>query len=65
VIGGGIVGTHSGDLISEVCLAIDMGANAADLGKTIHPHPTLGGSIGMAAEIYEGTCTDVLPPRKR
>ncbi len=65
VIGGGIVGTHAGDLISEVCLAIEMGADAVDIGKTIHPHPTLGESIGMAAEIYEGTCTDVPPPRKR
>ncbi len=65
IIGGGIVGTHAGDLISEVCLAIEMGADAVDIGKTIHPHPTLGESIGMAAEIYEGTCTDVPPPRKR
>ncbi|MCY1300726.1 Dihydrolipoyl dehydrogenase [compost metagenome] len=65
VIGGGIVGTHAGDLISEVCLAIEMGADAVDIGKTIHPHPTLGESVGMAAEIYEGTCTDVPPPRKR
>jgi hypothetical protein len=54
IIGGGIVGTHAGDLISEVCLAIEMGADAVDIGKTIHPHPTLGESIGMAAEIYEG-----------
>ncbi|ABF08085.1 MULTISPECIES: dihydrolipoyl dehydrogenase [Cupriavidus] len=65
IIGGGIVGTHAGDLISEVCLAIEMGADAVDIGKTIHPHPTLGESIGMAAEIYEGVCTDVPPPRKR
>ncbi len=60
-IGGGIVGTHAGDLISEVCLAIEMGADAADIGKTIHPHPTLSESIGMAAEAAEGVCTD-LPP---
>lgn len=65
IIGGGIVGMHAGDLISEVCLAIEMGADAVDIGKTIHPHPTLGESIGMAAEIYEGVCTDVPPPRKR
>ncbi|PWK37026.1 dihydrolipoyl dehydrogenase [Cupriavidus plantarum] len=65
IIGGGIVGTHAGDLISEVCLAIEMGADAVDIGKTIHPHPTLGESIGMAAEIYEGVCTDVPPPRKK
>ena len=54
VIGGGIVGTHAGDLISEVCLAIEMGCEPADIGKTIHPHPTLGESIGMAAEVFEG-----------
>lgn len=65
IIGGGIVGMHAGDLISEVCLAVEMGADAVDIGKTIHPHPTLGESIGMAAEIYEGVCTDVPPPRKR
>jgi dihydrolipoamide dehydrogenase len=63
-IGGGIVGTHAGDLISEVCLAIEMGADATDIGKTIHPHPTLSESIGMAAEVAEGVCTD-LPPAKR
>ena len=65
IIGGGIVGTHAGDLISEICLAIEMGADAVDIGKTIHPHPTLGESVGMAAEIYEGVCTDVPPARKR
>jgi dihydrolipoamide dehydrogenase len=64
VIGGGIVGTHAGDMIGEVALAIEMGADATDIGKTIHPHPTLGESIGMAAELYEGVCTD-LPPMKR
>ncbi len=64
VIGGGIVGTHAGDLISEVCLAIEMGCEPADIGKTIHPHPTLGESIGMAAEVFEGHCTD-LPPQKK
>jgi dihydrolipoamide dehydrogenase len=64
VIGGGIVGLNAGDLISEVCLAIEMGADATDIGKTIHPHPTLGESIGMAAELYEGVCTDLPPSRK-
>jgi dihydrolipoamide dehydrogenase len=64
VIGGGIVGTHAGDLIGEICLAIEMGAEPGDIGHTIHPHPTLGESIGMAAEVFEGTCTD-LPPQKR
>jgi dihydrolipoamide dehydrogenase len=65
IIGGGIVGTGAGDLISEIALAIEMGADAVDIGKTIHPHPTLGESIGMAAEVYEGVCTDLPPPRKR
>ncbi len=64
-IGGGIVGTHAGDLIGEVCLAIEMGADATDIGKTIHPHPTLCESIGMAAEVAEGICTDVPPARKK
>ncbi len=65
IIGGGIVGLNAGDLISEVCLAIEMGADAEDIGKTIHPHPTLGESIGMAAELYEGVCTDLPPQRKK
>ena len=64
VIGGGIVGTHAGDLIGEIALAIEMGCDPTDIGKTIHPHPTLGESIGMAAEVFEGVCTD-LPPQKR
>ncbi|WP_354683319.1 dihydrolipoyl dehydrogenase [Cupriavidus necator] len=64
VIGGGIVGTHAGDLIGEICLAVEMGCEPADIGKTIHPHPTLGESIGMAAEVFEGHCTD-LPPMKK
>ena len=64
VIGGGIVGTHAGDLISEIALAIEMGCDPTDIGKTIHPHPTLGESIGMAAEVFEGACTD-LPPQKK
>jgi dihydrolipoamide dehydrogenase len=65
IIGGGIVGTGAGDLISEVALAIEMGADAVDIGKTIHPHPTVSESVGMAAELYEGVCTDLPPPRKR
>ena len=64
-IGGAIVGTHAGDLIGEVCLAVEMGANATDIGKTIHPHPTLAESVGMAAEVYEGVCTDVPAARKK
>ena len=64
IIGGGIVGTHAGDLIGEISLAIEMGADAVDVGKTIHPHPTLGESLGLAAEAAEGTCTD-LPPARR
>ena len=64
-IGGGIVGTHAGDLIGEVCLAVEMGCDPADIGKTIHPHPTLGESIGMAAEVFEGVCTDLPPAKKK
>ena len=65
IIGGGIVGTHAGDLIGEVCLAIEMGADAIDMGKTIHPHPTLGESVGLAAEAAHGHCTDLPPVRKK
>ena len=64
ILGGGIVGTHAGDMIGEVALAIEMGADAVDIGKTIHPHPTLGESIGLAAEVAHGSCTD-LPPSRR
>ena len=64
IVGGGIVGTHAGDMIGEIALAIEMGADAVDIGKTIHPHPTLGETIGLAAEAFEGACTD-LPPVKR
>ena len=65
IIGGGIVGVNAGDLISEVVLAIEMGCEAGDIGHSIHPHPTLGESIGMAAEVYEGTITDLYIPRKK
>ena len=65
IVGGGIVGTGAGDLISELALAVEMGADATDIGKTIHPHPTLGESVGMAAELFEGVCTDLPPQRKK
>jgi dihydrolipoamide dehydrogenase len=64
VVGGAIVGTGAGDLISELALAVEMGADATDVGKTIHPHPTTSESVGMAAELFEGVCTD-LPPQKK
>jgi dihydrolipoamide dehydrogenase len=64
IVGGAIVGTDAGNLISEIALAIEMGADEVDIGKTIHPHPTLSESIGMAAEVAHGTCTDVPPQRK-
>ena len=64
ILGGGIVGTHAGDMIGEIALAIEMGADVVDIGKTIHPHPTLGESIGMAAEVAHGSCTDLPPARK-
>jgi len=65
ILGGTIVGPSAGDMIGEICLAIEMGADAVDIGKTIHPHPTLGESIGMAAEVAHGSCTDLPPMRKR
>ena len=65
IIGGGIVGTNAGDLIGEVCLAIEMGADSVDIGKTIHPHPTLGESVGLAAEAHHGSCTDLPPAKKK
>ncbi|HEY8068685.1 MAG TPA: dihydrolipoyl dehydrogenase [Burkholderiales bacterium] len=65
IVGGGIVGTGAGDLISELALAVEMGADATDIGKTIHPHPTLSESVGMAAELFEGVCTDLPPQRKK
>ncbi len=64
VVGGGMVGTHAGDMIGELALAVEMGCDPTDIAKTIHPHPTLGETIGMAAEVFEGVCTD-LPPAKR
>ena len=65
ILGGGIVGTHAGDMIGEISLAIEMGADEVDIGKTIHPHPTLGESIGLCAEAAHGSCTDLPPARKR
>ena len=65
VIGGCIVGTNAGDLIAEVALAIEMGADAVDLGHTIHPHPTLSETVNFAAEMFEGTITDLMPPKKK
>ena len=65
IVGGGIVGTGAGDLISEIAHALEMGSDATDLGRTIHPHPTLSESVGMAAELFEGVCTDLPPQKKR
>ena len=65
VIGGGIVGARAGDLIAEVALAIEMGCEAGDIGHTIHPHPTLSESVGMSAEVFEGSITDLDIPRKK
>ena len=65
VVGGGIVGTHAGDMIGELALAIEMGCDPTDIGKTIHPHPTLGETIGLSAEVFEGICTDLPPTRRR
>ena len=65
VVGGGIVGPNAGDLIAEVALAIETGCDAADIGLTIHPHPTLSETVAMAAEVFEGTITDLYLPKKK
>ncbi|MEA9556984.1 dihydrolipoyl dehydrogenase [Xanthomonas nasturtii] len=65
IIGGAIVGVHAGDLLAEIGLAIEMGAEAEDIGHTIHAHPTLSESVGMAAEVYDGTITDLYIPKKK
>ena len=65
IVGACIVGTNAGDLISECALAIEMGADAVDLGHTIHPHPTLSETVNFAAEMFEGTITDLMPPKKK
>ncbi len=65
IIGCAIVGPNAGELIAEATLAIEMGADAADIGLTIHPHPTLSETFGLAAEMFEGTITDLMPPRRK
>ena len=65
VIGCGIVGTNAGELVAEVALAIEMGADASDIGLTIHPHPTLSETVAFAAEMFEGNITDLIPPKRR
>ena len=65
IIGGGIVGVHAGELIAELALAIEMGCEVHDIGHTIHPHPTLSESVGMAAEVYDGSITDLYIPKKK
>ena len=65
ILGAGIVGPHAGDLIAEAVLALEMGADAEDLGLTIHPHPTLSETLNFAAEMVEGTITDLYVPKKK
>jgi dihydrolipoamide dehydrogenase len=65
IVGAGLVGTHAGELISEVALAMELGADAHDIGLTVHPHPTLSETVAFAAELVAGTITDLLPPRAR
>ena len=65
IVGAGIVGVHAGELIAEAALAIEMGCEVADIGHTIHPHPTLSESVGMAAEVFDGTITDLYLPKKK
>jgi dihydrolipoamide dehydrogenase len=65
ILGAGIVGPNAGDLIAEVTLAIEMGCDATDIGHTIHPHPTLSETVNFAAEMFEGTITDLMPPKRR
>ncbi len=64
LLGGGIVGPNAGDLVSEVALAIEMGSDAADIGLTVHPHPTLSETVAFAADAFEGTLTDLYTPKK-
>ena len=64
ILGAGIVGPSAGDLISEACLAIEMGSDAEDIGLTIHPHPTIGETFAAAAEVFSGTITDLYIPKK-
>jgi dihydrolipoamide dehydrogenase len=65
IMGAGIVGSHAGDLIAELGLAIEMGCEAADIGHTIHPHPTLSETVAMAAEVFDGSITDLYIPKKK
>jgi dihydrolipoamide dehydrogenase len=65
ILGAGIVGPNAGELIGETVLALEMGADAEDIGLTVHPHPTLNETICFAAEMVAGSITDLLPPRKR
>ena len=65
IIGAGIVGTNAGELIAEAVLALEMGADAEDIGLTVHPHPTLSETLNFAAEVAEGTCTDIYVPKKK
>jgi dihydrolipoamide dehydrogenase len=65
VLGAGIVGISAGDLISELCLAIEMGCESEDISLTIHPHPTLSETIAFSAEAYQGTITDLYVPTKK
>jgi dihydrolipoamide dehydrogenase len=65
VIGCGIVGPNAGELVAEVALAIEMGLGAEDIGLTVHPHPTLSETVGMAAEMFEGTITDLVSPKRK
>jgi dihydrolipoamide dehydrogenase len=65
ILGAGIVGSNAGELIAETVLALEMGADMGDIGLTIHPHPTLSETVGFAAEIAEGSITDLYMPRKK
>ncbi len=65
LLGCGIVGPNAGDLIAEAALAIEMGADAEDIGLTVHPHPTLSETVAFAAEMFEGTITDLIAPKKK
>ena len=65
ILGAGMVGPNAGELIAEAVLALEMGADIEDIALTIHPHPTLSESIGMSAEVFEGTITDLYIPKKR
>ena len=64
ILGGAMVGPHAGDLVAEIGLAVEMGADATDIGLTIHPHPTLSETVAFAAEAFDGTLTDLYLPRK-